>query len=103
MWGKVSCLRKQETLPQMLILEVTLRWASIPYRGGIVMLLVASRKLRSCGTRLVKTFLFLLFRLPIVQGGSFAFFAPIFAILALPQWKCPKPEGQFSYSQTSIR
>ena len=29
------------------------------------------------------------FRLPIVQGGTFSFLAPAFAILALPQNKCP--------------
>ena len=28
-------------------------------------------------------------RLPIVQGGTFSFFAPTFAILSLPQNKCP--------------
>ena len=28
-------------------------------------------------------------RLPIVQGGSFAFLGPALAILNLPQWKCP--------------
>ena len=35
------------------------------------------------------------FRLPIVQGGSFTFFAPTFAIMSLPQWQCPEqPQGQ---------
>ena len=29
-------------------------------------------------------------RLPIVQGGTFSFFAPTFAILALPHNKCPE-------------
>ena len=28
------------------------------------------------------------FRLPIVQGGSAAFFSPIFAVLALPEYSC---------------
>ncbi|XP_014680448.1 PREDICTED: solute carrier family 23 member 2-like, partial [Priapulus caudatus] len=28
-------------------------------------------------------------RLPIVQGATFSFLAPTFAILALPKWKCP--------------
>lgn len=28
-------------------------------------------------------------RLPIVQGGTFAFITPTFAILSLPEWKCP--------------
>jgi len=31
-------------------------------------------------------------RLPIIQGGTFSFLAPIFAILSLPTWKCPAPE-----------
>ncbi|XP_046640676.1 solute carrier family 23 member 1-like [Daphnia pulicaria] len=30
-------------------------------------------------------------RLPIVQGGTFAFLVPTFAILNLPEWKCPAP------------
>lgn len=30
-------------------------------------------------------------RLPIVQGGTFSFLTPTFAILSLPQWKCPSP------------
>ena len=29
------------------------------------------------------------FRLPIVQGGTFSFLVPTFAILALPENKCP--------------
>lgn len=29
-------------------------------------------------------------RLPIVQGGTFSFLTPTFAILSLPQWTCPK-------------
>lgn len=33
-------------------------------------------------------------RLPVVQGGTFAFLTPTFAILSLPQWKCPTPEGK---------
>lgn len=28
-------------------------------------------------------------RLPIVQGGSFAYLVPAFSILSLPQWQCP--------------
>ena len=28
-------------------------------------------------------------RLPIIQGGSATFLVPTFAILALPEWKCP--------------
>ncbi|XP_064648491.1 solute carrier family 23 member 1-like [Lineus longissimus] len=28
-------------------------------------------------------------RLPIIQGASFAFLPPVFAILSQPQWKCP--------------
>ena len=35
------------------------------------------------------------FRLPIVQGGTFAFLTPTFAILSLPQWKCPTLDGEF--------
>ena len=35
------------------------------------------------------------YRLPIVQGGTFAFLTPTFAILSLPQWTCPKVEGQY--------
>ncbi|RMX40945.1 hypothetical protein pdam_00025189, partial [Pocillopora damicornis] len=30
-------------------------------------------------------------RLPIVQGGTFSFLTPTFAILSLPQWTCPDP------------
>lgn len=33
-------------------------------------------------------------RLPMVQGGSFAFLTPTFAIMSLPKWTCPKPDGQ---------
>ena len=36
------------------------------------------------------------YRLPIVQGGTFAFITPTFAILSLPQWTCSKTEGQLS-------
>ena len=31
-------------------------------------------------------------RLPIVQGGTLAFIIPTFAILNLPEWKCPAKE-----------
>ncbi|XP_057376803.1 solute carrier family 23 member 1-like [Daphnia carinata] len=31
-------------------------------------------------------------RLPIVQGGTFAFLVPTFAILNLPEWSCPAPQ-----------
>lgn len=34
------------------------------------------------------------YRLPMVQGGSFAFLTPTFAIMSLPKWTCPKPDGQ---------
>ena len=37
-------------------------------------------------------------RLPIVQGGDYGYLAPTFAIMALPQWTCPIPEGQFQWS-----
>lgn len=33
-------------------------------------------------------------RLPIVQGGTFSFLAPTFAILTLPKWKCPEIQQQ---------
>ena len=38
-------------------------------------------------------------RLPIVQGGTFSFLVPTFAILSLPEWKCPSPEaiGNMTY------
>lgn len=29
-------------------------------------------------------------RLPILQGGTFAFVAPSLAMLSLPAWKCPE-------------
>ena len=32
----------------------------------------------------------LFFRLPIIQGGTFSFLAPTFAILSLEGFKCPK-------------
>ncbi|XP_061411977.1 solute carrier family 23 member 1-like isoform X4 [Lethenteron reissneri] len=32
-------------------------------------------------------------RLPILQGGSLSFVAPAFAILALPEWRCPALNG----------
>jgi len=32
-------------------------------------------------------------RLPIVQGGTFSFLVPTFAILSLPEWKCPSAEA----------
>ena len=31
-------------------------------------------------------------RLPIIQGGTFAFLVPTFAILNLPEWKCPSKD-----------
>ena len=31
-------------------------------------------------------------RLPIVQGVTFSFLVPTFAILSLPEWKCPSAE-----------
>ena len=33
--------------------------------------------------------LYLCFRLPIIQGGTFSFFVPTFAILSLEKFKCP--------------
>ena len=38
---------------------------------------------------LIHSFLYFFFRLPIVQGGTFTFLAPTFAILSLPHNKCP--------------
>ncbi|XP_076349446.1 solute carrier family 23 member 1-like [Tachypleus tridentatus] len=35
-------------------------------------------------------------RIPIIQGPSFVFLAPLFAILSLPQWKCPSEEEMLS-------
>ena len=32
-------------------------------------------------------------RLPIVQGVTFSFLVPTFAILSLPEWKCPSSEA----------
>lgn len=32
-------------------------------------------------------------RLPIIQGGTFSFLIPTFAILNLPKWKCPTLDG----------
>ena len=34
------------------------------------------------------------YRLPIIQGGTFSFLAPTFAILALPHNVCPKDYGE---------
>ncbi|KAJ7386680.1 hypothetical protein OS493_006688 [Desmophyllum pertusum] len=41
-------------------------------------------------------------RLPIVQGGTFAFITPTFAILSLPQWTCPKPEENSNSTESSL-
>lgn len=30
--------------------------------------------------------------MPIVQGGTFSFLVPTFAILSLPEWTCPAPQ-----------
>nr|XP_057932378.1 solute carrier family 23 member 1 [Doryrhamphus excisus] len=32
-------------------------------------------------------------RLPILQGGTFSFITPTIAILSLPKWQCPVPQG----------
>ena len=43
-----------------------------------------------CFNNLTTTFVYFLEnRLPIVQGGTFAFLTPVFAILSLDKWKCP--------------
>ncbi|KAK2182863.1 hypothetical protein NP493_333g02120 [Ridgeia piscesae] len=39
-------------------------------------------------------------RLPVIQGASFAFMTPAFAILSLPQWKCPSADGGSSGNVT---
>ena len=31
----------------------------------------------------------MIYRLPIIQGGTFSFFVPTFAILSLAEFKCP--------------
>ncbi|KAJ7386663.1 hypothetical protein OS493_006668 [Desmophyllum pertusum] len=41
-------------------------------------------------------------RLPIVQGGTFSFLTPTFAILSLPQWTCPKHEETFNSTESSF-
>ncbi|XP_027041462.1 solute carrier family 23 member 1-like [Pocillopora damicornis] len=41
-------------------------------------------------------------RLPIVQGGTFSFIIPTFAILSQPQWICPKLEENFNSTSSSI-
>lgn len=41
-------------------------------------------------------------RLPIVQGGTFAFITPTFAILSLPQWTCPKTEDNINSTISSL-
>ena len=35
-------------------------------------------------------------RLPIVQGGSAAFFAPMFALLTLPEYTCKVGSGWYN-------
>ncbi|XP_076349411.1 solute carrier family 23 member 2-like isoform X3 [Tachypleus tridentatus] len=42
-------------------------------------------------------------RLPIIQGPSFIFLAPIFAILSLPQWKCPSEEEMLSATEEEVQ
>jgi len=41
-------------------------------------------------------------RLPMVQGGSFAFLTPTFAIMSLPKWTCPKPEDNSNSTVSSL-
>lgn len=43
-----------------------------------------------CGRILVVATSLPSFRLPILQGGTFAFVAPSLAMLSLPAWKCPE-------------
>ncbi|XP_076349418.1 solute carrier family 23 member 2-like isoform X2 [Tachypleus tridentatus] len=42
-------------------------------------------------------------RLPIIQGSSFIFLAPIFATLSLPQWKCPSEEEMLSATEEELQ
>ncbi|XP_022237904.1 solute carrier family 23 member 2-like isoform X2 [Limulus polyphemus] len=42
-------------------------------------------------------------RLPIIQGSSSAFLASIFAILNLPQWKCPSEEEMLSATEDELQ
>ncbi|XP_076352592.1 solute carrier family 23 member 1-like [Tachypleus tridentatus] len=42
-------------------------------------------------------------KLPIIQGSSSAFLAPIFAILSLPQWKCPSEEKMLSATEEELQ
>ncbi|XP_076352597.1 solute carrier family 23 member 1-like [Tachypleus tridentatus] len=42
-------------------------------------------------------------RLPIIQGPSSVFLAPIFAILSLPQWKCPSEEEMLSATEEELQ
>ncbi|XP_076349426.1 solute carrier family 23 member 2-like isoform X2 [Tachypleus tridentatus] len=42
-------------------------------------------------------------RLPIIQGPLSAFLAPIFAILSLPQWKCPSEEEMLSATEEELQ
>ena len=42
------------------------------------------------------------FRLPIVQGTTYTFLAPTFAILSLPHNKCPKTFAEFGWSNATF-
>ncbi|XP_076352587.1 solute carrier family 23 member 2-like [Tachypleus tridentatus] len=42
-------------------------------------------------------------RLPIIQSSSSVFLAPIFAILSLPQWKCPSEEEMLSATEEELQ
>jgi len=50
---------------------------SHPYGGGFLAFLLVIFSLCSPS------------RLPIIQGGTFAFLTPTLAMLSLPKWKCP--------------
>ena len=43
----------------------------------------------ACNWNITSVFVLNSHRLPIVQGATFAFLAPVFSILNLPKWKCP--------------
>ena len=44
----------------------------------------------------------MILRLPIVQGGTFSFLAPTFAILSLPHNKCPENFAENGWSNATF-
>ncbi|KAL3832006.1 hypothetical protein ACJMK2_023690 [Sinanodonta woodiana] len=47
-------------------------------------------------------YFFFFFRLPIIQGGTFAFLTPTIAILSLPEWACPFVEAEKGKNVTDL-